>query len=119
MHLLQQVQSKWEMHYFGTLISEPVKVWDAQSTGPLQTFPIVPPKYDSGFSPDNSRHVVGTWEGSLMIWDVEAGKLLSENPREFSPRFWLTYSADGTQIFTGIFDGKISVWDTSIWIWTN
>ncbi|QRW25828.1 Vegetative incompatibility protein HET-E-1 [Rhizoctonia solani] len=95
------------------------------------------------FSPDGTRIVSGSDDGSIRVWDVETGQLYSpdetciascsydrtiriydattgetrlviEPPEEHrSPIYSIRYSPDGAHIVAGLHDGQLYVWQAS------
>lgn len=69
--------------------------------------------YDAAFSPDNSRFITTSGEGSAQIWDVASGKLVMELKGHSAWMYAASYSPDGTRIATASEDRSVIVWDAS------
>lgn len=71
------------------------------------------------FSPDSKRVALGTWDGSLIMYDLQ-GKVLFQalsNSRYFVPNGHngtiqsIVWSKDGTYLLTAGLDGVVKKWD--------
>ncbi|KOO20820.1 udp-n-acetylglucosamine diphosphorylase [Chrysochromulina tobinii] len=65
------------------------------------------------FSPDGTKIVSGSEDGTFKVWDSDALGLLSEKPNAHSFNIpSVAFSPDGTKIVSGSGDQTIKVWDS-------
>jgi WD40 repeat protein len=69
--------------------------------------------YYAEFSPDGSRIVSASGDGTARIWDISdgGGSLVLSGHRGIVA--WATFSPDGTRIVTASSDGTAMVWDVA------
>lgn len=68
---------------------------------------------DAEFSPDGTRVVTASVDGSARIWDAKTGKQLNAKPMTHAN--WVhaaQFSPDGNEVVTASWDGTARVWDT-------
>ena len=91
----------------------PVKVWNAADGTLLRTLAGHSSAVLSiSFSPDGKRIAGGSSDHTVIIWDMQTGKLLTtlkdaENPVAFSP--------DGATLATGTEVHALKIWDVRQW----
>ncbi|MEW5872950.1 MAG: WD40 repeat domain-containing protein [Chloroflexota bacterium] len=62
------------------------------------------------FSPDGALLASGSWDGSLSLSDVRAGKLASSLPGHTAPVQSLAFASDGAFIVSTAWDGTLRIW---------
>ncbi len=65
----------------------------------------------AAFSPDGLQLAVGTWDGSLMVWDVRTGRKRQAPNVHIGFVRTVAFSPSGNLIVTGGQDGTARVWD--------
>ncbi len=72
----------------------------------------------TNFSPDGSRAVTASWDGTARIWDARTGRALRtltiSTPRNggYATRvFYAEFSPDGSRVLTAADGGDVGVWD--------
>ncbi len=104
-----------------------IRVWEVASGKELQTLRgHVAFITALAFSPDGLRLVSGSWDGSVIVWDLlKASKRFdfkSENRSRYDHKQndmnqsrraidWVGFSNDGTRILAVTHDGAVSAWD--------
>ncbi len=63
------------------------------------------------FSPDGSRIVTGSRDGTAKVWDARTGELLLELKGHSGDVTSASFSPDASLIATGSVDGTAKVWD--------
>ncbi|EDR01988.1 uncharacterized protein LACBIDRAFT_310142 [Laccaria bicolor S238N-H82] len=67
---------------------------------------------DVAFSPDGTRIVSGSSDGTVRISDAETGSLVGEPWRGHDCQVWsVAFSPDGTRIVSGSGDETVRIWD--------
>jgi WD40 repeat protein len=69
------------------------------------------PVGSASFSPDGTRIVTGSNDGTARVWDAQSGRAVTEPMRHGAPLRSASFSADGTRIVTASKDGTAQVWD--------
>ncbi|KDQ09274.1 hypothetical protein BOTBODRAFT_92785, partial [Botryobasidium botryosum FD-172 SS1] len=67
------------------------------------------------FSPDASRIVSGSADGTVCVWDVSTGHLVFRSPVGayfLSYAYSISISPNGLRAITGAHDGTVCIWDT-------
>jgi len=64
-------------------------------------------------SPDGGLALVGSWDGSLTLWDAARGRLLRKLDDHSAPVRAIAFSPDGRLALCGLGDGTLSLWDTA------
>jgi len=62
-------------------------------------------------TPDNSRVVTGSEDGSLKVWDITSGRELQQFGGDDSGVLSLVISPDGAKLVSGHKRGGIQVWE--------
>ena len=89
-------------------------IYDLRTGAVLQKTPLSVPDYAySDYSPDWTRIVVGSQNGSATLWDTNTGKLLWTNANPDTSVNDVTFSPNGKQIATGYRDGTARVLDAA------
>lgn len=63
------------------------------------------------FSPDSSRAVSGSFDGSVRLWDVETGKEIRQFEGHSKPVECVAYSPDGRHVLSGSQDSLMILWN--------
>ena len=63
------------------------------------------------FSPGSEILVSGNGKGTIQLWDVHTGRLLSTHISHTNPIQVLSFSSDGKTLASGSNDGTILLWD--------
>ena len=63
------------------------------------------------FSPDGKYIVSGSWDSTIIIWDVETGNILHTLKGHINEVFSVALSPDGKSIVSGSDDKTIRIWD--------
>ena len=108
-------------HQLATGSDGTVKVWDWAASRPLRILAGHEPhpvnvayhsRLNVAFSRDGRRLASGNWQGSVKLWDAEAGGgplgTFSETPHPISA---LAFGCDG-RLAIASFDRRVDVWDT-------
>ncbi len=82
---------------------------------PLGTPLGVPMKHDAwvnsvSFSPDGSKIVSGSEDGTLRLWDAETGQELKRMKHDGSV-YSVSFSPDGKKIVSGSYDDTLRIWE--------
>jgi eukaryotic-like serine/threonine-protein kinase len=93
-------QRRWEWHYLNRQIEG----------GLFTLYGHLSPVFSVAVSPDGSRIVTGSQDGTARVWDARSGVpvLLL---RHLEPVFGVAVSPDGTRIVTGSLDRTARIWD--------
>lgn len=72
------------------------------------------------FSPDGSRMVTASWDGTIRTWDVASGRQLQSfsslagRPETYQKRvYYAEFSPDGSAVLTGGDGDNVQVWDAA------
>jgi WD40 repeat protein len=90
-----------------------LRVWEVGSGRQAAFVPIDGPAWVCAWSPDGKKLAVGTFAGSIQVYDTGAWRRSSllSGPRELVDA--LTWSPDGAAIATGDSKGSLWVWDVA------
>ncbi len=77
----------------------------SRNTGHLGTV------YSAAFSPDGKTLATDGIDDSIVLWDVDTGRVLRRIIRHARSITTLAYSPDGAQIASGYYGGAIHIWD--------
>jgi WD40 repeat protein len=94
------------------------QIWDAERGAPLRTLSgHTQDVHSAFFSPDSTRVVTASRDGTIRIWDVRAGRTIRELKRE-PGQTWgsvdlAVFSPDGSRILTVHQDNHYRVWDAA------
>jgi WD40 repeat protein len=69
--------------------------------------------YAVAFRPDGERLASASFDHTIKIWDVNAGRVVRTFLGHEDKVLALAYSADGRQLASAGLDGKVRLWDTS------
>ncbi len=64
------------------------------------------------FSPDGDYAVSGSTDGSLVLWNLEAGEIHQELEGHFLPIASVAYSPSGDYVVSGSWDTSLIMWET-------
>jgi WD40 repeat protein/serine/threonine protein kinase len=92
-----------------------VTIWDSRNGQPLHKLGRTgKDRISVAFSRDGRRLASGNWEGSVKLWDAEAGgKPLCTFPETRYAVSALAFDKDGGRLATASFDRHVDVWDTT------
>ena len=65
------------------------------------------------YSPDSTQLASGSWDATIIIWDVSQGKLLQTLKGHTRLVDYVAYSRDGKQLASGSYDKTVKIWDVS------
>jgi WD40 repeat protein len=65
------------------------------------------------FSPDGARVLSGSYDKSLMLWDVATGKLIRTFGGHSGFVLAVAFSPDGARVLSGSFDRSLKLWDVA------
>lgn len=72
------------------------------------------------FSPDGSRMVTASWDGTIRTWDVASGRQLQSfsslggRPEDYQKRvYYAEFSPDGSTVLTGGDGDNVQIWDAA------
>jgi WD40 repeat protein len=63
------------------------------------------------YSPDGKTLAVGSWDGSISLWEATTGKVRARLQRNGKEVYTLAFSPGGKVLATGSSDGDIQIWD--------
>ena len=69
--------------------------------------------WSAAFSPDCTRVITASEDGTARVWDADSGKALSRPLRHQRSVYCATFSPDGTRVVTGSGDHTARVWDVA------
>src|SRR5438445_106724 len=78
-----------------------------------------PPSSCGGWSvgaavaPEGKRAASAGWDGSVRVWDLEAGKEVQRLTPGFGNLFGVSFSPDGKRLAAGGANGSVRVWDAA------
>jgi WD40 repeat protein len=88
------------------------QIWDAATQKSLLEIRQHRRPVDSvAFSPDGSRFLVGSYDGTTQMWDTAALRTIGKPLIHHSEVKSVAFSPDGTRILIGFADGTIRLWD--------
>ncbi|HZN66279.1 MAG TPA: WD40 repeat domain-containing protein [Tepidisphaeraceae bacterium] len=94
----------------------------AQAEAPHQTPTLQPARYLTGhkdgvhaldFSPDGTRIVTASQDGTAGVWETETGKQIHSLVGHQGAVYGAAFSADGERVATAGLDGVVLVWDVA------
>ncbi|MDM8554322.1 protein kinase [Desulfococcaceae bacterium HSG7] len=89
-----------------------VIVWDAQSGKQLKSLPGHDDSvYDVSYSPDGTKIVSASWDGSAKIWNAVNGKVLKTLRGHSQSIQTAVFSPDSRRLATGSRDHTAKIWD--------
>ena len=68
---------------------------------------------NAAFSPDATKVLTASSDGTARLWDAASGTPLGEPLRHDRQVQALAFSPDGTKVMTGSFDGTVRLWDAA------
>jgi WD40 repeat protein len=87
------------------------RIWDARIGTEPYSYPAQAIAVTGAFSPDDSRVVLGSWDG-VRVWDTRSGiNLLTLRLRTGAP-LAASFGPEGSRIVIASFDGTGRVWDS-------
>ncbi len=78
---------------------------------PLETLHSGGGVQDASFSPDGSRVVTASEDGTAQVWDAATGQKIGQPMRHANWVHTAEFSPDGTKVVTASWDGTARVWD--------
>ena len=63
------------------------------------------------FSPDGTRLVSASWDGTARLWDIASGTEMIDFIGHMDRVTDVAFSADGTRVATASWDGTVRLWD--------
>jgi WD40 repeat protein/predicted Zn-dependent protease len=94
------------------MVSGELKVWDAQTGGPLLTLRgLTGPVCSVAFSPDGKRLAGGSGDARVQVWDAQTGQQVLDLQGHTNSVWSVCFSPDGARLATGSNDGTVKVWD--------
>lgn len=69
------------------------------------------PVYGAAFSPDGTKAVSASADGSLRLWDARTGKEIRRLDGHNGRVWCVAFAPDGRRVVSGGFDGSVRVWD--------
>jgi len=67
---------------------------------------------DASFSPDGTRVVTASEDGTAQVWDATSGQKIGQPMRHAGWVHTAEFSPDGTKVVTASWDGTARVWDS-------
>ncbi|OCB90451.1 WD40 repeat-like protein [Sanghuangporus baumii] len=92
-------------------IAHTIKVWDFHSGEEIIT--LADNSRSVSFFPDGRRLASVSRDGTLRIWDVQAGEVILGTLQVQGYILSVAISPDGTRVASGHWDGEIVLWDMS------
>jgi WD40 repeat protein len=90
----------------------PIEIWDTDSRQRVASLDAGQDHVGVCWSPDASRLYAGAWDGSVSVWDLPTGNLVSMIRAHQDRIETLAASANGRWLATGGWEGRVLVWDT-------
>ena len=67
------------------------------------------------FSPDGTKVVTASGDGTVMLWDAATGKEIATLSGHDDSVYTVAFSRDGKRVATGSQDGTVILWDAKTW----
>jgi len=90
------------------------KLWDIASGQELHTIWHAGTISSVTFSPDGKTLATGSYDGTVRLWDVETGQLISIPPGPASEVFDIAFLPSGRMLVAGYRDGTVATLDIRI-----
>jgi eukaryotic-like serine/threonine-protein kinase len=90
-----------------------VRIWDAASGTPLNTFRAPGTAHRLVYRPDGKRLALATTDGSVLVWDAATGSELVRSPPDGQTIANLTFSPDGNKLAWASWDQTVRVCDAT------
>jgi WD40 repeat protein len=67
--------------------------------------------WDVAFLPDGKKALTGSWDGTLILWDLETGAILKHMIEHTAEIHGVAVSPDGRRAISASADGTLILWD--------